>query len=54
MTYLIILNMSNSPFTYNFNNLTEYILEFSNRKDEPEISCNNIELLAWDALMFKR
>lgn len=54
MTYLIILNMSNSPLTYNFNNLTEYILEFSNRKDEPEISCNNIELLAWDALMFKR
>ncbi|MDC0378678.1 alpha-glucosidase [Flavobacteriaceae bacterium] len=54
LTYLIILNMSNSSLTYNFNNLTEYSLEFSNKRENPNISSNYIELLAWDALMFKK
>ncbi len=54
LTYLIILNMSNSSLTYNFNNLTKYSLEFSNKRESPNISSNYIELLAWDALMFKK
>ena len=53
-TYLIILNMSDSLINYNFNNLTEYSLEFSNLNTKPRISSNQIELLAWDALMFKK
>jgi oligo-1,6-glucosidase len=53
-TYLIILNMSDSLINYNFNNLTEYSLEFSNLNKKPRISSNQIELLAWDALMFKK
>jgi oligo-1,6-glucosidase len=53
-TYLIILNMSDSLINYNFNNLTEYSLEFSNLNTKPRISYNQIELLAWDALMFKK
>ena len=53
-TYLIILNMSDSLINYNFNNLTEYSLEFSNQNTRPRISSNQIELLAWDALMFKK
>lgn len=53
-TYLIILNMSDSLINYNFNNLTEYSLEFSNLNTRPRISSNQIELLAWDALMFKK
>ena len=53
-TYLIILNMSDSSINYNFNNLTEYSLEFSNLNTKPRISSNQIELLAWDALMFKK
>lgn len=53
-TYLIILNMSDSLINYNFNNLTEYSLEFSNLNAKPRISSNQIELLAWDALMFKK
>ena len=53
-TYLIILNMSDSSVNYNFNNLTEYSLEFSNLNTKPRISSNQIELLAWDALMFKK
>ena len=53
-TYLIILNMSDSSVNYNFNNLTEYSFEFSNRNTKPKISSNYIELLAWDALMFKK
>ena len=52
--YLIILNMSDSLINYNFNNLTEYSLEFSNLNTKPRISSNQIELLAWDALMFKK
>ena len=53
-TYLIILNMSDSLINYNFNNLTEYSLEFSNLNTKPRISSNQIELLACDALMFKK
>ena len=53
-TYLIILNMSDSLINYNFNNLTEYSLEFSNLNTKPRISSNQIELLSWDALMFKK
>ena len=53
-TYLIILNMSDSSINYNFDNLMEYSLEFSNRNTKPRISSKHIELLAWDALMFKK
>jgi len=53
-TYLMILNMSDSSINYNFNNLTEYSLEFSNLNTKPRISSKHIELLAWDALMFKK
>ena len=53
-TYLMILNMSDSSINYNFDNLMEYSLEFSNRNTKPRISSNQIELLAWDALMFKK
>ena len=53
-TYLMILNMSDSSINYNFDNLIEYSLEFSNRNTKPRISSKHIELLAWDALMFKK
>jgi oligo-1,6-glucosidase len=53
-TYLMILNMSDSSINYNFDNLMEYSLEFSNRNTKPRISSKHIELLAWDALMFKK
>ena len=53
-TYLMILNMSDSSINYNFDNLIEYSLEFSNRNTKPRISSKHIELFAWDALMFKK
>ena len=53
-TYLMILNMSDSSINYNFDNLMEFSLEFSNRNTKPRISSKHIELLAWDALMFKK
>ena len=53
-SYIIILNMSDSALTYNFNNLTEYSLKISNRESKVNYSSKMIKLLPWDALLFKK
>ena len=52
--YLVILNMSNASLKYNFNNLTKYSLELSNRTSDLNFFSDDIDLLPWDALMFKK
>ena len=52
--YLLILNMSNASLKYNFNNLTKYSLELSNRTSDLNFFSDDIDLLPWDALMFKK
>ena len=53
-SYVIILNMSDSSLTYNFNNLTEYSLKISNRESKINYCSKKIKLLPWDALLFKK
>ena len=52
--YLVILNMSNASLKYNFNNLTKYSLELSNRTSDLNFFSDDIDLLPWDALLFKK
>ena len=52
--YLVILNMSNASLKYNFNNLTKYSLELSNRISDLKFFSDDIDLLPWDALLFKK
>ena len=46
--------MSNASLKYNFNNLTKYSLELSNRTSDLNFFSDDIDLLPWDALMFKK